>query len=91
MPTQTLENAPMKELDEWDDFVATRYKQGKTEEEFRNYKPDANPGVTEFYRLNHLHQTLDFVLQKKAQYGALQKGSEEHLGPSRIFEHAGGR
>ena len=76
MPTQILENAPMKELDEWDDFVATRYKQGKTEEDFRNYKPDANPGVTEFYRLNHLHQTLDFVLQKKAQYGGLQKGQK---------------
>jgi len=70
----TLINAPMKELDEWDDFVATRYQEGKSEEEFRNYKPDANPGVTEFYRLNHLNQTLDFVLRKKAQYGALNKG-----------------
>jgi inositol oxygenase len=76
METLTLKNEPMKELDEWDDFVATRYKQGKSEEEFRNYKPDANPGVTEFYRQNHINQTLDFVLQKKAQYGALQKGEK---------------
>lgn len=68
-----LENQPLKELDEWDDFVATRYKQGKSEEEFRNYKPDANPGVTEFYRLNHTHQTLDFVLNKKAEYGPLTR------------------
>jgi len=66
-----LENQPLKELDEWDDFVATRYKQGKSEEEFRNYKPDANPTVTEFYRQNHAWQTLDFVLQKKAQYCGL--------------------
>ena len=43
---QLRDNAPMKELDEWDDFVATRYKQGKSEEEFRNYKADANPGVS---------------------------------------------
>lgn len=71
-----LENQPMKELDEWDDFVATRYQQGKTEEEFRNYKPDANPGVTEFYRLNHTYQTLDFVLGKKAEYCGLTRGKK---------------
>jgi inositol oxygenase len=71
-----LENQPLKELDEWDDFVATRYKQGKSEEEFRNYKPDANPGVTEFYRLNHTFQTVDFVLQKKAQYCGLTRGQK---------------
>jgi inositol oxygenase len=40
-----VSNTPMTELDEWDDFVATRYKEGKSEEEFRNYKADANPGA----------------------------------------------
>ncbi len=68
-----LENQPLKELDEWDDFVATRYKQGKSEEEFRNYKADANPAVTEFYRQNHAYQTLDFVLSKKAEYCKLAR------------------
>jgi inositol oxygenase len=67
-------DSPMKELEEWDDFVANRYKQGKSEQEFRNYAQDANPGVTEFYRQNHTYQTLDFVLQKKAEYGGLQRG-----------------
>jgi inositol oxygenase len=52
------DNAPLKELDDWDDFVATRYRQGKSEEEFRNYKADANSTVTEFYRQNHAHQTF---------------------------------
>ncbi len=71
---QTLaESQPLKELDEWDDFVATRYKEGKTEEEFRNYKEDANPSVTEFYRLNHQFQTLEFVLDKKKQYCGLTR------------------
>jgi inositol oxygenase len=60
-------NAPLPQLDEWDDFVAIRYRQGKSEEEFRNYKVDANPRVTEFYRQNHAYQTLDFVLKKKAE------------------------
>jgi inositol oxygenase len=70
---QVLDKAPMKELDEWDDFVTTRYKQDKSEEEFRNYKADANPGVTEFYRQNHAYQTLAFVLGKKAEYCSLRR------------------
>src|SRR5207302_4904111 len=73
---QTAENAPLKELDDWDDFVATRYRQGKSEEEFRNYKADANPTVTEFYRQNHKYQTLDFVLKKKAEYCGLKRGKK---------------
>jgi len=56
-----------------DDFVATRYRQGKSEEEFRNYKAEANPTVTEFYRQNHAQQTFDFVLEKKAEYCSLSR------------------
>ncbi len=70
------DQAPLKELDEWDDFVATRYRQGKSEEEFRNYKADANPTVTEFYRQNHKYQSLDFVLKKKAEYCGLNRGKK---------------
>jgi len=76
MGQAVLENQPLKELDEWDDFVATRYKQGKSEEEFRNYKADANPTVTEFYRQNHKYQTLDFVLQKHTEYCGLTRGKK---------------
>lgn len=70
------ENAPLKEIGEWDDFVESRYRPGKSEEEFRNYKADANPTVTEFYRQNHAGQTLDFVLRKKAEYCGLQRGKK---------------
>ena len=35
---------------------------------FRNYDEPARDTVREFYRQNHAHQTLDFVLQKKADY-----------------------
>jgi len=35
---------------------------------FRNYDEPARDTVREFYRQNHAHQTLDFVLQKKAEY-----------------------
>src|SRR5216117_2861376 len=69
-------SAPLKELDDWDDFVATRYQQGKSEEQFRDYRADANPTVTEFYRQNHAQQTLDFVLKKKAEYCGLRRGKK---------------
>ncbi len=69
-------NAPMPQLDDWDDFVAARYRQGKSEEEFRNYRADANPTVTEFYRQNHANQTLDFVRGKKAEYCELRRGKK---------------
>jgi len=65
--TETTTN-PLQNMEEWDDFVKSRYRQGKSEEEFRNYAADANPGVTEFYRQNHRFQTLDFVLEKKAEF-----------------------
>jgi inositol oxygenase len=69
-------NAPLPQLEDWDDFVATRYREGKPEQEFRNYKADANPTVTEFYRQNHAYQTLEFVLRKKSEYGGLHRGEK---------------
>lgn len=69
-------NTPLKQLDDWDDFVAARYREGKSESEFRNYQADANPTVTEFYRQNHAYQTFDFVVEKKAQYCSLTRGKK---------------
>jgi inositol oxygenase len=40
----------------------------KKKEEFRSYEADARPTVREFYRLNHINQTHDFVLAKRKQY-----------------------
>jgi inositol oxygenase len=45
----------------------------KTQEEFRNYAADARSSVREFYRLNHRHQTLEFVLAKKREYLPLRR------------------
>jgi inositol oxygenase len=63
----------MQHLDDWDDFVAARYRPGKEEEEFRNYSAEANPGVAEFYRENHAGQTVDFVQSKRAEYLPLRR------------------
>ena len=75
MHTVTAEN-PLQHLDDWDDYIASRYKEGKAEEEFRNYDAEANPGVAEFYRLNHANQTFDFVLQKRKEYLGLTRGKK---------------
>src|SRR5690348_9768796 len=40
---------------------------------FRDYRAEARPSVKEFYRLNHRHQTLDFVRAKKQEYLPLRK------------------
>lgn len=68
--------APLQFLDEWEEDVKRRYPDkdsGKRKEEFRNYEQDSRPTVREFYRLNHRHQTLDFVLAKKREYLPLRK------------------
>jgi len=52
---------------------ATHPGEGKKPEEFRNYAAEARSSVREFYRLNHTHQTLDFVLGKKKEYLSLHR------------------
>ncbi len=71
-----LANGPLGDLDEWDEFLAGRYKEGKSETEFRQYDAEANPGVAEFYRLNHEFQTVDHVLGKERQYFGLTRGKK---------------
>ncbi|MDF2440633.1 MAG: inositol oxygenase [Abditibacteriota bacterium] len=72
--------APLEDMDDWEDFLKLRYPRPaaedmapKAEHEFRDYRADARPSVKDFYRLNHTHQTVDFVLAKKHQYLALNK------------------
>ncbi len=65
---------PLSNLDEWEKDVLERYPdpsviaQNKGTEEFRNYSEPPRDTVKEFYRLNHTHQTYDFVMQKKADF-----------------------
>ena len=51
----------------------------------------ANPGVAEFYRINHEHQTVDYVLGKEKEYFGLTREQKDHLGGGRVSEHAGRR
>src|SRR5208337_3069462 len=36
---------PLTELEQWDDFIGGRYREGKSEAEFRVYDAAATPGV----------------------------------------------
>jgi inositol oxygenase len=81
---QTASPSPITVMEDWEDFVKTRYPEplapqepaqpfqatdpGKKKEEFRNYEKDARPTVREFYRTNHRYQTYDFVQAKKREY-----------------------
>jgi inositol oxygenase len=73
-PHAKADRNPLTSLDQWDDFVEGRYREGKSTEEFRQYDKAAQPGVAEFYRLNHENQTVAFVLEKEKEYYSLQKG-----------------
>ena len=70
--THDFPQSPLKHVDEWDDFVAGRYREGKDQAEFRQY--EANTPIAEFYRQNHAGQTLEFVLGKEREYGSLSRG-----------------
>jgi inositol oxygenase len=67
---------PLRHVDQWDDYVADRYQEGRAEADFRKYDPQADPGVAEFYRLNHANQTVAFVREKKRQYLAFEQGKK---------------
>lgn len=71
-------NAPLESLEEWEDFLKTRYPEPsnakeKKKEEFRDYEANARPSVREFYRLNHRHQTHDFSRAKRKEYLTLNR------------------
>jgi inositol oxygenase len=61
-------------MEQWDDFVSERYDPNRKQEDFRKFDDSAPSGVREFYQLNHANQTRDFVLTKKQQYLAKNRG-----------------
>jgi inositol oxygenase len=76
-PIAEVDKNPLSpDMDEWEKFLEGRYKEGKSQEEFRQYDAEANPGVAEFYRLNHTYQTHAYVLGKESQYFDLKRGEK---------------
>lgn len=79
MPVTNTVNAPLKNLDEWEDDVLRRYPDpqsiatGKETEAYRNYDNPERDTVREFYRLNHTYQTYAFVQEKQKEFLAFDK------------------
>ena len=73
MKNQTT-TGPLKNLDEWEEDVLKRYPdpesiaKGKSTDAYRNYENPERDTVREFYRLNHINQTYDFVVQKEKEF-----------------------
>ena len=66
MTGKNMAAGPLNDLDDWESAVVP-------EKTFRDYRANVRPGVREFYRLNHTHQTLDFVRAKKKHYFSTQR------------------
>jgi inositol oxygenase len=73
------EQGPLKNLDQWEEDILRRYPDpesiviGKSTEEYRNYDNPERDTVKEFYRLNHIYQTYDFVMEKEKEFLSFNK------------------
>jgi inositol oxygenase len=67
-PSTPPDSNPLTGLDDWELFLRERYPEPSEKSVFRDYGTTIRPAVREFYRLNHRHQTLEFVRAKKRQY-----------------------
>jgi inositol oxygenase len=56
-----------------DEDGAEESKWKRDKAKFRDYRAEARPSVKEFYRLNHKHQTFDFVQSKRREFLSLNK------------------
>lgn len=77
----------IKSFEEWEDFMEERYPTPldgqivppalqhtlKRRDGYRDYRAEARPSVKEFYRLNHLHQTLAYAKAQHEQFGKLNR------------------
>ena len=65
----------LRRLEDWEDFVVMRYPAPgeKPRADYRNYDNPARDTVRDFYRLNHRHQTYDFVREKKQKFLGLDR------------------
>jgi inositol oxygenase len=77
--TGTPDQGPLNSIEEWEDDLLVRYPDadsiaaGRDTDAYRDYEATTKDSVREFYRLQHINQTYDFVLAKKEQYLSFDK------------------
>ncbi len=82
------QSGPLNSFDDWEDDVRARYpKENGVQIEsadYRNFDEPARETVREFYRLNHVHQTLEFARAKRDDYNRLDR---RRMGIWEAMEH----
>ncbi|MFP6581736.1 MAG: inositol oxygenase family protein [Candidatus Hydrogenedentota bacterium] len=76
--SRDISKGPLESLEVWEDDLLERYPEkgdfnGKAKDDFRNYDDPVRDTVAEFYRLNHIHQTLEFARGKRDEYAPLNR------------------
>ena len=69
-------NQPLDNIHDWEEFVEEQVypePEKKQKEDYRNYDNPARDTVREFYRLNHINQTFDFVQEKEKEFVPLRR------------------
>ena len=62
---------PLDHPDRWEDDLLDRYptaESSQSDRAFRDYASEQRPSVKEFYRLNHRHQSFEFVQRKRREF-----------------------
>ena len=69
MATETRQvGNPLRDMDDLDAVRPDPAHTRAADHVYRDYDAEARSTVREFYRLNHTHQTLEFVRRKKQEY-----------------------
>ena len=89
-PIDVSERNPLADLDEWEEFLRERYPKPQEKSSFRDYGTNVRPAVREFYRLNHRHQTVDFV-RRKSDNTWERPSRDGDLGGDGVPQHPGRR
>lgn len=73
---ESSNDQPLEKLHDWEEFVEEQVypePEKKQKDDYRNYDNPARESVREFYRLNHINQTFDFVQDKEAEFLPLRR------------------
>lgn len=66
------EHSPLKDIEDWEADLKDRYPDTdaeKSKEEYRNYlDSERQEMVKNFYKINHQHQTFEFVQEKEKEF-----------------------
>ena len=84
-------NAPLQDLEEWDDFLEGRYKEGSPRKSSGSMTPRPTPASPSSIDSTTSIRPSIMCSGKEKQYFGLQQGEEDGLGSSRVSEYARGR